>query len=178
MAVRRARGNVRNVGTADAEFEPRPESVQAARRFVRETLTEWRADDADWVVGQVVSELATNAVLHARTAFRIALNLDADQLRIAVHDASPRQPQLRSFGQEATTGRGLALVAKLSKGWGVESAGSSKEVWCLLDLSDLGVDDEVEPGDLDLDAFLDEFEDGDLDDAGGDGRSVPSALAA
>lgn len=160
---------------AEADFDPRPECVQTARRFVRETLAGWGAEDADWVAGQVVSELATNAVLHARTPFRLTISLDAQQLRISVHDDSPRSPQLRNFGREATTGRGLALVAQLSSGWGVDVEGTGKSVWCLLDLTDLGSDaaDMVFHDDLDLEAFLDEFS-----DAGDDDRNVPTARAA
>jgi anti-sigma regulatory factor (Ser/Thr protein kinase) len=162
------------VHTAEADFEPRPDCVQAARQFVRRTLDEWGAQDAEWAAGQVVSELATNAVLHARTPFTLILSLDAQDLLVRVRDGSARSPLMRHFGDEATTGRGLALVAQLSREWGVDREGRGKVVWSAIDVRSAALSGEDEL-DVDIDSLLEGFED-DFDAADGE-RAVGSAEA-
>jgi anti-sigma regulatory factor (Ser/Thr protein kinase) len=166
------------VRTAQADFEARPECVQEARRFTRETLHDWDADVVEWVAGQVVSELCTNAVLHAKTPFRIELLMNSSLLTVRVHDASAaRLPVIRRFGDQATTGRGLALVADLSEQWGVDRETGGKTVWCTLALTATGGGHGDESSDLDLEALLDSFDEqaGDHD---GRGAASTQALAA
>ena len=68
-----------------------------------------------------VSELVTNAVLHAHTPCTVSVLVQpGGGVRIAVADRSPVPVQERSFGLVATTGRGLRLVASVSTAWGVE----------------------------------------------------------
>lgn len=123
-----------------------------ARAFVRDMLATWSLADLEWVAAQVVSELATNAVIHARTAFTVALSLDDGVLRVSVTDRSPRQPVRRRYSEQATTGRGLALVERLAVTWGVASGTGGKTVWCELRVGASGRDDEP-----DLDTLLDLF---------------------
>lgn len=80
---------------------------------------------------QVVSELATNAVLHARTPFEVRLVLTDDYVRIEVHDDVRRLPSRRFFSDQAASGRGLAVVEHLSDSWGVvpDGDGGGKTVW-------------------------------------------------
>jgi anti-sigma regulatory factor (Ser/Thr protein kinase) len=65
-----------------------PSSVREARRFVTRVLTDWGLLDAVEVVTLLVSELATNAVLHARTAYAVVVSADRDDLTVEVLDAS------------------------------------------------------------------------------------------
>ena len=106
--------------------------MRAARAFLTQSLEGWGADDLAWPAAQLVSELATNAVLHARTPFTLQLELTADRLRIAVRDGSPVRPSQRHYGDSATTGRGLALLTSLAGAWGSEADGDGKWVWCEL----------------------------------------------
>ncbi|MDQ1688815.1 MAG: hypothetical protein QOK42_1790 [Frankiaceae bacterium] len=148
--------------TARADFEARPECVHEARRFTREALSGWDADVVEWAAGQVVSELSTNAVLHARTGFSVELSLNSSLLTVRVHDAAAaRAPVMRRFGDQATTGRGLALVSQLSEAWGVEREADGKTVWCTLALSATGgghPDDQS--AQITLESLLDAFDDG------------------
>jgi len=107
-----------------------PRSVGQARRFCSSTLEGWgvSADLVDTCV-LLVSELATNAVLHARTPFTVTI-VDRPVLRIEVHDQDPRPPHPRDYGPEASSGRGLHLVEMLSQSSGtvIDGAGG-KCVW-------------------------------------------------
>lgn len=105
-------------------------SVAQARRFLRESLAAWGAAGYDVAAPQVVSELATNAALHARSAYTVHLRLEPEVLLVEVTDSSPVRPQVRHYGIDATTGRGIALVEALSNAWGVEASPTGKTVWC------------------------------------------------
>jgi anti-sigma regulatory factor (Ser/Thr protein kinase) len=138
-------------------------SVRAARRFVRESLADIGAGAASEEAETVVSELATNAVLHARTPFTIEVSRDSDTVRVSVLDLSPAMPRTRDYGNDATTGRGMRLVAAISADWGVQTQDVGKAVW--FDLAadgtsavDLAHDDGV---DVNADALLAKFSDDD-----------------
>lgn len=104
-------------------------SVPAARRFVRERLVELGAAGACDDAEALVSELATNAVLHARTPFTVEVSREGETVRVCVLDASSSPPRVRDYGTDATTGRGMRLVAALSSDWGTESQSGEKAVW-------------------------------------------------
>jgi anti-sigma regulatory factor (Ser/Thr protein kinase) len=105
-----------------------------ARRFVRETLGTWGVDGEALEDCQLlVSELVTNAFLHARSAAQVSLEQRAGVLRVAVCDASTTPPRLRDYGPEAVTGRGLVLVDRLARRWGVDTDGAGKCVWFEID---------------------------------------------
>lgn len=117
---------------ARAAFAPDLASVGEARRFVRRALVELGAEEIEFEAAQVVSELATNSVIHAATRFEVALDHDGECLRIAVSDGSRRIPVAKSHSAQATTGRGLRLVATLAEAWGTEERSDGKTVWCTL----------------------------------------------
>lgn len=108
-------------------------SVPAARRFVAGTLRGW--GDAAMVdeASLVVSELVTNAVLHAGTPFSVTLDRMTDGVLLRVNDASAVQPRGRGADVLADGGRGMALVGSLTAGWGSTADGvGGKAVWALL----------------------------------------------
>jgi anti-sigma regulatory factor (Ser/Thr protein kinase) len=103
-------------------------SPGAARRWVRTMLADHVAD-IDHVL-LCVSELVTNALLHARTGCELSLRFGDAHVRIEVRDFAPDVlPIKRSFDLEAPTGRGLHLLEALSERWGVERDDASKGVW-------------------------------------------------
>jgi len=131
-------------------LEPQPESVALARREVRAVLAGWDADRFEWEVSQLVTELATNVVLHARTGFDLCMELDGDRLRLEVRDASPLLPRPRRFSRESTTGRGMRLVETLAQSWGVDRGAGGKTVWLELVPAEDG-----DGGPADLDQWFD-----------------------
>lgn len=108
-------------------------SASAARRFARAVLHTWRCEDLAEPTELLVSELVTNAVLHARSDVRMTLRRRLDHLRIEVSDHSAASPVRRPHSEEAVTGRGMLLVDMLATSWGVApppEGEDGKVVWC------------------------------------------------
>ena len=108
---------------------PVPTSAADARRFVGSTLVGWGSDDVADAARLLVSELVTNAVLHARTDVEVVVKLRRKGVRVEVRDGSPATPTVRHYDDEAMTGRGIALVDQLANRWGVDTRNSGKTVW-------------------------------------------------
>jgi anti-sigma regulatory factor (Ser/Thr protein kinase) len=116
---------------AEVTLDGGPASVPVARRFVAQALDAAGAADDGWAAIQVVSELATNAVVHAGTRYVVQVKVEATSVRIEVTDERPfAAATARRFSDETTTGRGLRLVDMLSQAWGVETTEKTKTVWC------------------------------------------------
>jgi anti-sigma regulatory factor (Ser/Thr protein kinase) len=111
-------------------------TVGRARRELLAALDAWGLVKLQDAAALVLSELVTNAVVHARsprgrlieTRFR---RLDDGRVRIEVHDANGEPPVLCASGETDEGGRGLLLVDALTGGqWGVSGrAGVGKAVW-------------------------------------------------
>lgn len=110
------------------ELPPAPSSPGLARRFCRERLADWAADDLSELVSLLVSELVTNVVLHARTPRQLVL-MPGDVLRVVVVDQDPRIPVRKDDGPVSGSGRGLVLVTELSDRHGVDRTEDGKHVW-------------------------------------------------
>ncbi|MEU7105271.1 ATP-binding protein [Streptomyces stramineus] len=113
-----------------------PRCVGLARAELRKALADWDLASIEDVAALVLSELLTNAVVHAhvspgrkiQTCFR---RHEVDGVRIAVDDAYEGLPVRRAPGGEG--GRGLVLVDGLADSWGVsDRAGAGKSVWAVL----------------------------------------------
>jgi anti-sigma regulatory factor (Ser/Thr protein kinase) len=120
-----------------AEFAAERASPGHARRLVLGALAEWGCGPGllqDAAV--VVSELATNAVLHAASSFSLSATLEDSLLRIAVHDSRPLSVTARDGGLSPEPTHGLGLVEALSLRWGAEDAAQGKAVWAELRASD------------------------------------------
>ena len=115
--------------SAVAQLEPDASSAAVARRFVDETLGRWQCDELLDTVTLLVSELVTNAVLHAGSQVELAVQLFADRLRIEVGDTSGTFVRRRTAGDEEGSGRGMALVEALAQAWGVDARPAGKVVW-------------------------------------------------
>jgi MEDS: MEthanogen/methylotroph, DcmR Sensory domain/Histidine kinase-like ATPase domain len=114
--------------TRSQVFVPVPLAPRAARRFVRETLRAWDEHELTVSAVLVISELATNAVVHANGPFRVSIRRTQSVVRIEVQDMSPQRPEQRLTSVDLT-GRGIALVAQLSTRWGTDDSAHGKTVW-------------------------------------------------
>lgn len=116
-----------------ARFRPDPTAPGEARRFVTDTLR--RSGHATALIDcaqLAVSELATNAVIHARTAFSVTVQSSHRGVRLSVRDTSPRRPVICDRASDPSHGCGLRVVAELGTDWGVEATGRGKTVWAQL----------------------------------------------
>jgi hypothetical protein len=114
-------------------FAARPDQVRAARQFVLGVIDSWglRSDEAILVV----SELAANALSHARSAFTVALQRDGGAVVVEVSDASPAPPAITMPPPDAADGRGLLIVDRVARAWGSRPLSSGgKVVWVELDV--------------------------------------------
>ncbi len=112
-------------------------SAGEARRFVSSTLADRLGREDVESAALVLSELVTNAVVHAGSAVEIELALSGRVLRLRVVDGDVRPPvPRRAVTDELSTGRGLRLLEVLSTRWGVEPTRPpeppGKAVWCEL----------------------------------------------
>jgi anti-sigma regulatory factor (Ser/Thr protein kinase) len=114
--------------TSVRRFRCQPESVPAARRFVRGALRD-QPRDLVAAVELMATELATNCVQHAQTSFELTIDHGRRQLRIAVRDTGPGKPVPRSPTPRERTGRGLLIVEAMSDSWGIDPSASGKTVW-------------------------------------------------
>ena len=114
--------------SSDRTFQCSPQSVAMARRFVTESLADVPAATGD-VVALMVSELATNCVLHAGTEFNVTIERLEGSIRVSVTDTGGGNPVVRQPTTNEPHGRGLRVVEELSDHWGVIDESPGKTVW-------------------------------------------------
>jgi anti-sigma regulatory factor (Ser/Thr protein kinase) len=117
-------------------FPNTPGSVTSARRFVQERLDGAPRDVAD-AVTVMTSELATNSIRHAETAFEVGIDRTPGAIRVEVTDGGDGEPVVRAPEPTAPSGRGLYIVEQLSDDWGIRPApgGAAKTVWFTVSLA-------------------------------------------
>lgn len=106
-----------------ATFPPKLHSARRVRAGVGAALETAGIPRAvlDDVVA-VVSEMAANAALHARTEFTVTAAVENGVLRVEVFDRDTRPPALLGFDADSTGGRGMHVVAGIARGWGWRTA--------------------------------------------------------
>jgi anti-sigma regulatory factor (Ser/Thr protein kinase) len=114
---------------ASLELPPDHTAAARARQFLGRTLHEWGLDAVTGDAELLVSELVTNAILHARSPARVNVERDDSVVRVAVCDGSSATPRVRDYGPNAVTGRGMFLVDRIARRWGVDVDGNGKCVW-------------------------------------------------
>ncbi len=117
-----------------------PGMVAKGRDFTRRALRDWGwADSAtseDTLL--LVSELLTNASLHAHGCRELVLTADEAALRIEVHDGMTTLTVRKRAPQPGVPGgRGLFIVERLSDRWGTHVYETGKAVWAEIEASRL-----------------------------------------
>ncbi|MGB8650580.1 MAG: PAS domain S-box protein [Mycobacteriales bacterium] len=115
--------------TRRVQLPPVAASAAQARRVVRDVLAQ--AGREAWLDAAelAVSEIVTNGVLHARTPLALSVTVSDTELLVEVADGVGALPEQRHYGQQATTGRGMTLVATISSEHGVRQLADGKVVW-------------------------------------------------
>jgi anti-sigma regulatory factor (Ser/Thr protein kinase) len=110
---------------------PESENGRAARDLVSRALVDWRLSQQISDVCLVVSELVTNAMIHAGTDIDVTLAEHRRSVRVAVRDHSYVRP-VQQDGRSDEGGRGLGIVAELASSWGVlPHSDGGKVVWAV-----------------------------------------------
>jgi anti-sigma regulatory factor (Ser/Thr protein kinase) len=113
-----------------SRFDPVPASAREARRVVRDALAEVGEPALVPSAELAVSELVTNAILHAATTVELTIEVTAASITVRVRDWHDRLPVQRDPADTATNGRGLAIVAAVSDDHGIDvQQPSGKAVW-------------------------------------------------
>ena len=113
-----------------------PRGVQDARRWVVDTCRDIGREDLLECAELGVSELVTNALLHAVPPLTVRVRGTREHPRVEVRDGStelPVMPGAAAADEDddllLTFGRGLSIVARCSTAWGVDVEDDGKIVW-------------------------------------------------
>lgn len=110
-------------------FVPVVTAVPAVRRFVTSTLHAWGEDRLVHDAALVATEMAVNAVVHARSPFRAFVHRAPGVVLIAVKDACEGTVQPALGALDDVDGRGVAIVEALAQRWGCDALPDGKIVW-------------------------------------------------
>jgi serine phosphatase RsbU (regulator of sigma subunit)/anti-sigma regulatory factor (Ser/Thr protein kinase) len=122
---------------ASTRLRPEALASSSARRFVRSMLERWQLLELSDVAELCVSELVTNAVLHARTPIQVDVRAGSGSLHVDVCDSGGARidlPPPEEPGEGMESGRGLYIVQALSSRTGVRAVPGGTCVWFELDL--------------------------------------------
>jgi anti-sigma regulatory factor (Ser/Thr protein kinase) len=113
---------------------PTAESVQQARTLVGDALTGvgFRGDRD--VAMLLTSEVVTNAVRHAATPIRLSVTASVTSALVTVVDRDPDHlPTMRTnLDPLADGGRGLHILERMARAWGVDRGSATKTVWFIV----------------------------------------------
>ena len=105
-------------------------SAGEARALVRRTLDGWCDEDLLDDIALCVSELVTNAVVHAQSAPRVLVHVRPKVIHVEISDDSDVMPVVKHADPHDTSGRGMAILGGLSDRWGSRRrSGGGKTVW-------------------------------------------------
>ncbi|WP_079063517.1 SpoIIE family protein phosphatase [Streptacidiphilus griseoplanus] len=127
LLLARTRGlGADEVATWDLPVDPAV--VGTARELAARQLESWGLPELLFTTELVVSELVTNAIRHAAGPIQLRL-IRQTVLTCEVSDASSTSPRLRHARTTDEGGRGLLLVAQLSRRWGTRHTPTGKIIW-------------------------------------------------
>ncbi|MFF9126908.1 SpoIIE family protein phosphatase [Streptomyces sp. NPDC014889] len=113
-----------------------PSLVAPVRKQVVDRLDDWGLSEAAFTTELVVSELVTNAIRYGTPPIRLRLIHDDAHLTCEVSDTTHTAPHLRRAKTWDEGGRGLLLVAQLTRRWGSRHTAEGKTIWAELSLLD------------------------------------------
>lgn len=117
------------VVTASVTLTADVRSVSFARRTLRDVMSRADADDQSDAALVALSEIVTNALVHAGTEVVLRIRSTSEGTRVEIEDGGGYLPVRQHLPGTAVTGRGLQLVEALTDRWGSRRRGSGKVVW-------------------------------------------------
>jgi anti-sigma regulatory factor (Ser/Thr protein kinase) len=114
-----------------ARFPAQRASVSAARQFVTDCLIEAGVTSVLDEARLLISELATNAIVHAATDFSVSVHISAGRVYVEVRDGDPTEIDLLAnrMRPDEPGGHGLRIVGRLAGDWGTRVEEHGKVVW-------------------------------------------------
>jgi Histidine kinase-like ATPase domain len=94
------------------ELPPEPRSAGVARAFLRECFTDWDLMELYDDAALALSELVSNAVMHAATPLVVAVSCEGGTVEMAVHDGNPSMPSIRPQRTDVEADIKLALATE------------------------------------------------------------------
>ena len=114
---------------AACRLAPELTSLSAARRYAKSVIGNEPVVGFD-IVGLLVTEVVTNAIVHARTPIVLMVRITGETIRVEVHDEDSTVPVVKHADPYGLGGRGMAIVEGLADAWGVTpGAPDGKTVW-------------------------------------------------
>ena len=120
--------------SAVLQLDASENSPAQARRFVRKQCQAWDLMPIADAALVVVSELVTNAIVHAHSSCEVRLLRKPNVLRIEVADRGGGVPDVQAQDVDSESGRGMLLTSAYSAAWGVDTEPAAKIVWAELPL--------------------------------------------
>nr|WP_221380068.1 ATP-binding protein [Actinoplanes polyasparticus] len=114
---------------------PHPDAPALARNLVTDACGVWNLPEVLYPARQVMSELAGNAVEHARTPIGVFVIRRGVGVHLTVCDGDPRLPQLIDQTRQPPghlwemRGQGLRIVQAVATAWGALPTREGKMVW-------------------------------------------------
>lgn len=133
LIVNRTRGShIERDRTLELDLSPHPSSVARARSFVTEALEQWAVpEETEQLARLAISELVTNAIVHAGTHVVVRVRPEVDAVWVGVTDQNDSLPVRQTTEPDHVGNRGLAIVDAVARRWGVDQQFSrpGKTVW-------------------------------------------------
>jgi anti-sigma regulatory factor (Ser/Thr protein kinase) len=125
-------GGAVSATSARIQLPPDHTAPAVARHGAKPILLGWGFSDELWLgdAAVVISELVSNAIVHADGCVELSLELRAGRVWIGAADTSSILPRRRT--PAADGGRGLAIIEDLSTGLHVQRYHGGKRVWAVL----------------------------------------------
>lgn len=113
-----------------------PTSAREARAFVRMALHARVSETILHDALLLASEMVSNVIRHAGTPLTLCVEIHRGYLRMTVTDgAQPFESGIDSESAERESGRGIGIIASLSRRWGVGATPIGKAIWAELETS-------------------------------------------
>lgn len=110
-------------------FPSEVQSARSARRFAAKVLENWGCEAVEDAVLLLVSELVTNAVIHAHSDVEVVFRRRPSRVRVEILESASEYVQRRDAASDDQSGRGMALTEALAEAWGVDTLVAGKSVW-------------------------------------------------
>jgi anti-sigma regulatory factor (Ser/Thr protein kinase) len=110
-----------------------PTSAREARAFVRMALENSVSADTLEDLLLLASEMVSNVIRHARTPLTLCIETYKTFVRLTVTDGALPFDAPTVRADDAESGRGMGIIASISRSWGIGLTPIGKSIWAEVD---------------------------------------------